>query len=102
MKKYNKEILASKFVYYDNKCVEVLILDDEDCYNIHIIDEDFKDDELNTLKLQEPKEYIQLEKISDPISLECLGLEHLLWDKFYGFENKLYDFSVSVSYMEEL
>ena len=94
--KYNKKILASKDVFYNNKYIEVLILDDGDYYNIHIIDEDFKDEELNTLKLQEPKDCITLEEITNPVKLECYALEHILWDKFYGFKGKMYSFNVEI------
>lgn len=94
--KYNKKILASKDVFYNNKYVEVLILDDGDYYNIHIIDDSFKDEELNTLKLQEPKDCITLEEITNPVKLECYALEHILWDKFYGFKGKMYSFNVEI------
>ena len=94
--KYNKKILASKDVFYNNKYIEVLILDDGDYYNIHIIDDSFKDEELNTLKLQEPKDCITLEEITNPVKLECYALEHILWDKFYGFKGKMYSFNVEI------
>jgi len=94
--KYNKKILASKDVFYNNKYVEVLVLDDKNYYNIHIIDDSFKDEELNTLKLQEPKDCITLEEISNPVKLECYALEHILWDKFYGFKGKMYSFNVEI------
>ncbi len=95
--KYNKKILASKDVFYNNKYIEVLVLDDGDYYNIHIIDENFKDEELNTLKLQEPKDCVTLEEISNPVKLECYALEHILWDKFYGFNGKMYSFNVEIA-----
>ena len=94
--KYNKKILANKTVYYNNKYVEVLILDDKDCYNVHVIDDVYRDDEINTLKLQEPKEYVTLEYITDPVRLECFALEHLLWDNFYGYKGKMYSFNVEI------
>lgn len=100
--KYNKKILASKDVFYNDKCVEVLVLDDGDYYNIHIIDENYKDDELNTLKLQEPKDCVTLEEITNSVKLECYALEHLLWDKFYGFKNKMYSFNIEIADIYEL
>ena len=99
--KYNKKILAKHEVFY-NRFIEVLVLDDKDYYNIHIIDENYKDDELNTLKLQEPKEYVALDEITNPIKLECYALEHLLWDKFYGFKGKMYSFNVEIADVCEL
>lgn len=95
--KYNKKILANKIVYYNNRYVEVLVLDDNDYYNIHVLDDSYQDDEMNTLKLQEPKEYVTLEEVTNPIRLECQALEHLLWDKFYGKDNKMYSFNVSIA-----
>lgn len=95
--KYNKKILANKEVYYNNRYVEVLVLDDKDYYNIHIIDDVYQDNELNTLRLQEPKEDVTLEYVTNPIRLECHALEHLLWDKFYGTDNKMYSFNVEIA-----
>lgn len=100
--KYNKKILAQETIFYNNKFVEVLILDNKDYYNVHIIDEDYKDEEINTLKLQEPKEYITLEEITNPIKLECFALKHLLWDKFYGHKGKMYSFNVEIADICEL
>jgi hypothetical protein len=100
--KYGKKILAEHVTYYNNKYVTVLVLDDKDHYNIHILDEKFKDDEMNTLKLQEPKECITLEQVKNPMYLECIALEHLLWDKFYGFNNSMHSFNVELVESEEL
>ena len=102
MKKYNKEIIAEHNMYYNNNFITVLVLDDKDYYNIHVLDEKFKDEELNTLKLQEPKECITLEQIKNPIYLECIGLEHALWDKFYGYGKKMHSFSVQLVESVEL
>ena len=95
--KYNKKILANKIVYYNNRYVEVLVLDDKDYYNIHVLDDAYQDDEMNTLKLQEPKDCVSLEEVTNPIRLECQALEHLLWDKFYGTNDKMYSFNVEIA-----
>lgn len=60
--KYNKKILANKIVYYNNRYAEVLVLDDKDYYNVHVLDDAHQDDEMNTLKLQEPKDCVALKK----------------------------------------
>ena len=96
MKKYNKEIIAEHDTYYNNKYVTVLVLDNKEYYNIHIIDDNFKDEELNTLKLQEPKESVSIEQIKNPIFLECQALQHLLWDKFYGYNKQMHSFNVEL------
>ena len=67
--KYNKKILANKIVYYNNRYAEVLVLDDKDYYNIHVLDDAYQDDETNTLKLQEPKDCVSLEEVTNPIRL---------------------------------
>ena len=94
MKKYGKNVLAEHSTYYNNRTVDVLVLEDKDYYNIHVIDDKFQDDELNTLKLQEPKNNDVLEKIKTPMYMECMALEHLLWDKFYGYNKQIHDFTV--------
>lgn len=94
--KYGKTILARHEVNYNYKEIEVLVLDDKDYYNIHIIDDNYRDEELNTLKLQEPKESVTLEEVTNKVFLESQGLQHLLWDKFYGYKEKGYCFNVEV------
>lgn len=100
--KYGKTILARHEVNYNYKDIEVLVLDDKDYFNIHIIDDDYSDEELNTLKLQEPKDRVTLEEVTDKMFLECQGLQHLLWDKFYGYKNKSYNFNVEACDTYEL
>ena len=94
---YNKPILARDCFYYDSRYVEVCILDDEDYYNIHVFDDKYKQDEMNTLKLQEPKDCISLEEVTNPIKLECHALEYILWDKYYGYKNQMYSFNVEIA-----
>ena len=102
MKKYDKTILAEHFTSYNDRYFTVLVLDDNDYYNIHVIDDKFRDDELNTLKLQEPKSCVTLEEVTDPMQLEFHALEHALWDKFYGYKDQVYSFNVEVSDSYEL
>ena len=100
--KYNKQILASRPVEYGGHYVEVLVLDNKDYYNIHILNDAFKDEEMNTLHLEESKECITLEEITNPIKLECYGLEHLLWHKHYGHNGNMYSFNVEIAEICEL
>ena len=102
MKKYNKEILAETSVMLDAETVEVYCLDGGDYYDIHTVSDNFKDEELNTLHLQEPKEAISLEAVTDKVYLTCMGLEFLLWQKFYGYKNKLHTFSCECVDRDEL
>ena len=97
--KYGKKILATHQTYYDNNLIEVIICDSDDkfsdYYDIHVIHPSYKDNDLNTLELQEPKDCITLEEISNPIKMECFALEKALWHKFYGKDNKMHTFCVS-------
>ena len=102
MKKYNKEILAETSVTLDAETVEVYCLDGGDYYDIHTVSDNFKDEELNTLHLQEPKEVVSLEVVTDKVYLTCMGLEFLLWQKFYGYKNKLHTFSCECVDKDEL
>lgn len=102
MKKYNKEILAETSVTLDAETVEVYCLDGGDYYDIHTVSDNFKDEESNTLHLQEPKEAVSLEAVTDKVYLTCMGLEFLLWQKFYGYKNKLHTFSCECVDKDEL
>ena len=93
--KYGKKILAEHSTYLYGNNIDVIICEGENnYYDIHVIHECYKDDEMNTLELQEPKDYVTLEEISNPVQMECYALEKALWHKFYGTNNKLYSFSV--------
>lgn len=94
---YNKPILARECFYYESRYIEVCVLDAKDYYNIHVFDDKYKQDEMNTLKLQEPKECATLDEITNPIKLECYALEHYLWDKYYGYKGKMYSFNVEIA-----
>lgn len=94
MIKYNKKVLANKTINYNNDYYEILVLDDNEWYNIHILNEKYKDEEVNTLYLQEPKDCISLEEVTSPIYMECQGLQFALWDKY----NK----SFSIEYESEV
>ena len=102
MKKYDKEILGETSVMLDAETVEVYCLDGGDYYDIHTVSDNFKDDELNTLHLQEPKEAISLKAVTDKAYLTCMGLEFLLWQKFYGYNDKLHTFSCECIAKDEL
>ena len=91
--KYGKQVLKRLGVSLFNNYYELLVLDDKDYYNIHIIDDKFRDDELNTLKYQEGKEYVSLDDFDD-IRMTSDIVQHAMWDRFYGYKNKTYTFNV--------
>jgi hypothetical protein len=94
MKKYNKPILKELSLTIFNDYYKLYVLDDTDYYNIHIICNYFKDEELNTLYLQEPKQDININDIDELYMTKTL-LEFALWNKFYGYKDKSYSFSIN-------
>jgi len=93
-KKYGKKILAQRSIEVDDDEYTCFVLDGGDCYDIHIVDEHYKDDELNTLKLQEPKDSVSLEKVTSKAFMLSEIMEHVLWHKCYGDNGKHYDFNI--------
>lgn len=84
MRKFNKKVVALFERYIDNEQFEVIVLLDGDYYNVHIISEKYKKDEMNTLQLQEPKENIDDIKkyFSDSYMIARL-MDFFIWDRFY-------------------
>ena len=98
---YGKEILKHYSFTFQGRLYTVYVLNDDKYYNIHIISKRYKEDELNTLCLQEPKDSVSIDSFTD-IKMACLGLEFALWDEFYGYDKKLYSFSVDVAEETEI
>lgn len=93
---YDKEVLATHYVDYKGIDATVCVLDANEYYAIHILTDIYKKEELNTLYLEESKEYITLEKITDDLYLECIGLQFLMWHKWYGYQGQAYSFNVDI------
>lgn len=91
--KYNKKILKEHTENIFGKYYTLYILDNKDYYNIHIVTDKYRDEELNTLKFQEPKQEVSLNELDELYMTKSI-LEFALWDKFYGYENKVYQFEV--------
>ena len=96
-KLYDKEVIAeleTNLFYRDYK---VVVLDNpgQDTYDVHIITEHFKKDELNTLILQEPKDNVFVDAL-DELYLTMRATEFALWDNLYGYKNKVYSFNVKI------
>ena len=91
--KYGKQILKEIETNVFNHCYTLLVLDDNKYYNVHIIDDNFRDEELNTLKYQCSKENTSLDFFDD-IKMTNEIIQHALWDKFYGYKNKTYTFCI--------
>ena len=91
--KYNKRILKQHTEIVFRECYTLYVLDDKDDYNIHIVTDKYIDEELNTLQLQEPKQNVSLNKFNELYMAELI-LEFALWSKFYGYDNKVYQFEI--------
>lgn len=88
-KLYGKNIINQTTINLNGEYCDVYCLEDEEYFNIHIINCKYEDSELNTLRLQEPKEF---KDATSDIFLTCQGIEFLLYDKFYGKKGKMHSF----------
>lgn len=95
---YNKEVINDLQVNLFNQDYKVIVLDnpEQDTYDVHIITDRYKKDELNTLVLQEPKGDVSVDKF-DKLYLTMTATEFALWDKLYGYNNKVYSFNVEIA-----
>ena len=94
MYKYNKRVLKYENINVFNQDYTIYILDNKNYFDIHIVNDKYKDEELSTLWLEEPKECITLEDL-DKVFLYEEVVKVALWDKFYGYKNNLYAFDVT-------
>lgn len=93
MYKYNKKVLKSENINIFNQDYIIYVLDDKDYFNIHIVNDEYKDEEDNTLLKQEPKKHITLEDL-DEVYLYEEVVKFALWNKFYGYKDSLYIFDI--------
>lgn len=93
-KLYDKDIIIEHTMCIDGCYYTGYVLDGGAYFNVHVIDEHYRQDEMNTLQLQEPKEVdIELDKAYIMSKI----LEHYLWDKLYGYKGRNYNPYVDVS-----
>lgn len=90
-RKYNKKVLGHVSLEIDGREITCFYTKDKDYFNIHVLDPKYKDDEMNTLKLQEPIGY----EPSDNFLYGQLW-EHVIWDKMYSINESLYTASVEI------
>ena len=91
--KYNKRILKQHTENIFGEYYTLYVLDDKDYYNIYIVTDKYRDEELNTLQLQEPKQNVSFNEFNE-LYITKLILEFALWSKFYGYDNKVYQFEI--------
>ena len=94
-KKYGKDVLAWTSYDINGDTYECYVLDDGDYYNIHVISPDYRDDETNTLRLQEPKDVVDLEILKSKAYMLSRIFEFALWHECYGDNGKHYDFNIT-------
>ena len=94
MYKYNKKVLKSEDINIFNQYYTIYILDGGDYFDIHIVNDEYKDEEDNTLAMQEPKECVTLEDL-DKVFLYEEVVKFALWNKFYGYKDSLYTFDIT-------
>lgn len=91
--KYGKKILKQLTLNVFGDYYTFILLEEGDYYNIHILCDFFKDEELNTLRYQDEKSCVTLEDF-DELRMTKDILEFAMWHKFYGFKDKSYNFCV--------
>lgn len=94
MYKYGKKVLKFEDINIFNQDYIIYILDNEEYFDIHIVNDKYKDEEINTLWLEEPKECVTLEDF-DKVYLYEEVVKFALWDKFYGYKDNYYTFDVT-------
>jgi hypothetical protein len=95
---FDKEIIAEYSTTLDGEYFSVYVCHSKqkDYWDIHVISEKYKNDETNTLKLQEPKECVNKEYFTEA-RLICYLMDHFIWDRFYS-ELQENDISAFVDY----
>lgn len=93
-KLYGLPVLKQHDVYYNGKVASVFTLTDHKYYNIHVLNDGYDNSELNTLIFQRTIEDTTKADVTDELFLEKVGLEFLLRDRFYGHNNKQYEFYI--------
>ena len=94
MYKYNKKVLKMEEINLFNQDYIIYVLDAEGYFDIHIVNNEYKDEEANTLWVEEPKECITLEDL-DEVYLYEEVVRFALWNKFYGYKDSIYTFDVT-------
>lgn len=91
--KYGKKILKQLTLNVFGSYFTFILLEEGDYYNVHIISEFYRDDELNTLQYQDEKAFVSLDDF-DELRMTKDIVEFAMWNKFYGYKNKSYTFCV--------
>lgn len=83
--KYGHKVVAHYEKELDGEYFEVIVTRPKnyEYYNIHVISERYRDDEINTLKLQEHKDYVN-DNTFTAAKLASYLMEHFIWDRFYS------------------
>lgn len=96
MYKYGKKVLKFEVINIFNQDYIIYVLDEKNYFDIHIVNDGYKDEEDNTLLNQEPKKHIALEDL-DKVYLYEEVVKFALWNKFYGYKDSLYTFDIATT-----
>lgn len=88
---YGKKVIASYEKIIDGEYFKVIIVDEnklgkdgDKYYNVHILCEKFRQDEMYTLKFREPHSLVENPKeYFDKKYMIGVLMEHFIWDRFY-------------------
>jgi len=83
----NESFVYDKDFNHGHIDFKVLITQENEFYNIYILNDYFKKEPMNTLNEQIPKDSITIEDITNNMFLELKAIEFYLWFK-YGNPNK--------------
>lgn len=99
----NETTINQESFNYGSVYLSVLVTDEGEYFNIYVLDERFKAEPMNCLKLQEPKQDLKkadkefnendLKGYFNKMRLEMWALEHYLWAK-YSTNEKVLSFSI--------
>ena len=91
--KFGKKVLKEYSTIWNCKEYICYILDGGNYVDIHIIDDSYTRDALNTLKMQDEKQYLPY-YLTD-VKCDALIIEHILWDK-HSTNQDILSFSVEI------
>jgi hypothetical protein len=83
---FNQLILAKHTEHIDGEEVSVFITKEDGYYNVYLVNEQYKTEELNSLDHQIPEESISnIEEFFTKGFFIGVIMKYIIWDSFYGY-----------------
>ena len=99
---FNKTILAQQTEYIDNEKVSVFVAKKDKYYNVYLVNEQYKTEELNSLDHQIPEEHISsIEKYFTKGFFIGVIMRYITWSRFYNYGVAEIELDVSFTPHEE-